>query len=168
STSSGISTGRVTADFNNHVEFDLGPLTPMAEVGIANSNALINTLSKRPYTTLGAMPHFKGGISAPLGKFVSVEFDGYENLAVGAQKLYSHLFAKRTAPTTGTSGSTNYKQSSSTSGTGIDTDNGFSTGISTTIRQRMDMGFTYDHSVAQKLDTVSFNIGFRIGKPASK
>src|SRR5262249_3695528 len=65
-TSTGISTGRATADFNNRLEFDLGPITPMAELGIANSNALINMV-KRPYSTLGALSHFKGGLSA-IGK----------------------------------------------------------------------------------------------------
>ena len=87
-TASGISTGRATADFNNRLEFSLGPITPLAELGIANTNALINMV-KRPYSTLGALSHFKGGLSLPLGKALDVEFAGYENLPLGAQKLYS-------------------------------------------------------------------------------
>ncbi len=170
STSSGISTGRVTADFNNHVEFDVLNITPFGELGIANSNSLVNTYIKRPYTTLGAMPHFKGGVSIPAGKNLSFEFSGYDNLAVGAQKLYSHMFSTKTSTsTTGTSTSTKSSQTFSkgsyASGTGsIDTDNGFSTGLSTKLGKHMDLSFMYDHSVAQQLNTVAFSIGFRLGK----
>src|SRR5438045_2089984 len=79
-TTNGISTGRVTADFNNHLEFDLGPFTPLAEVGITNSNSLIDMLVRRPYTTLGTLSHFKGGLSVPLFTGLLAEFSGYDHL----------------------------------------------------------------------------------------
>lgn len=167
-TSTGLSTGRVTADFNNRLEFDLGPITPLAELGIANSNALINTV-KRPYSTLGALSHFKGGLSLPLGKALDVEFAGYENLPIGTQKLYSHLIAKSSASGTAKgSGSKIYQQSASAVGTGIDEDNGFATGLNANLGKRLDMGFTYDHSVHQQLDTFGFSIGFRLGRARAK
>jgi hypothetical protein len=160
-TSTGISTGRAGADFNNHFEFDLGPITPLAEVGIANSNALINSFIKRPYTTLGALSHFRGGIGLPLGKNLSLEFSGYENLPVGIQKLYSHLYGKK-------SGSTPGGPASVVTGTGISEDNGFTTGLNASLGGRMDFSFGYDHSVNQQLNTVAFGVGIRLGKPAPK
>lgn len=168
-TSTGISTGRATADFNNRLEFDLGPVTPLAELGIGNSNALIDMV-KRPYSTLGALSHFKGGISLPLGKALDVEFAGYENLPLGVQKLYSHLVAKSsgTGTTTSGKGSKIYQQTASAVGTGIDEDNGFAAALSANLGKRLDMAFTYDHSVYQQLDTVAFSIGFRIGRARSK
>lgn len=167
-TSTGISTGRATADFNNRLEFDLGPITPMAELGIANSNALIGMV-KRPYSTLGALSHFKGGLSLPLGKALDVEFAGYENLPIGMQKLYSHLIAKSSSSGTGkSSGSKIYQQAASAVGTGIDEDNGFATGLNANLAKRLDLAFTYDHSVHQQLDTFAFSVGFRIGRARSK
>lgn len=170
-TSTGISTGRASADFNNHIEFDLGPITPLAEVGIANSNALINAFIKRPYTTLGALSHFRGGIGVPLGKNLSLEFTGYENLPVGIQKLYSHLYGKNSGPNPGR-GSGNpsqiFQQGSLATGTGITEDNGFTTGLNASLGGRMDFSIGYDHSVNQQLDTVAFGVGIRLGKPASR
>jgi hypothetical protein len=168
-TSSGISTGRATADFNNRLEFDLGPVTPLAELGIGNTNALIDMV-KRPYSTLGALSHFKGGLSLPLGKALDVEFAGYENLPLGVQKLYSHLLAKSSGSTTSGSGKSSkiYQQAASAIGTGIDEDNGFATALNANLGKRLDMAFTYDHSVHQQLDTVAFSIGFRLGRARAK
>jgi len=175
-TASGISTGRATADFNNRLEFSLGPITPLAELGIANTNALINMV-KRPYSTLGALSHFKGGLSLPLGKALDVEFAGYENLPLGAQKLYSHLIGRgssNSGPGSLNSGSGNgnsskiYQQIASAVGTGIDEDNGFATALNANLGKRLDLAFTYDHSVRQQLDTFAFSVGFRIGRARSK
>jgi hypothetical protein len=168
-TSSGISTGRVTADFNNRLEFDLGPVTPLMELGIANTNALINMV-KRPYSTLGALSHFKGGLSLPVMKHVDIEFAGYENLPIGTQKLYSHLVERGTGSSSSGRGNASqiYQQISSAVGTGIDEDNGFATGLNANFGKRLDIGFTYDHSVHQQLDTYAFSVGFRIGKVRAK
>ena len=175
-TASGISTGRATADFNNRLEFDLGPITPLMELGIANTNSLIDMV-RRPYSTLGALSHFKGGISLPVMKAVDIEFAGYENLPLGAQKLYSHLVGRGSAnsgPGSLNSGNGDgtaskiYQQISSAVGTGFDEDNGFATGLSANFAKRLDLAFTYDHSTRQKLDTFAFSMGFRIGRVRGK
>jgi hypothetical protein len=175
-TASGISTGRATADFNNHIEFDLGPVTPLMELGIANTNALIDMV-KRPYSTLGALSHFKGGISLPVMKAVDIEFAGYENLPLGTQKLYSHLLgggSVNSGPGNLTSGSGKgsaskiYQQIASAVGTGFDEDNGFATGLNANFGKRLDLAFTYDHSVRQQLNTYAFSVGFRLGRVRGK
>jgi hypothetical protein len=170
-TSSGISTGRATADFNNHLEFDLGPITPLAEVGIANTNSLINMV-RRPYSTLGALSHFKGGIALPLMKSLSIEFAGYENLPIGTQKLYSHEYVKGGSGTSLNAGkgsaSKIFQQAASIIGSGFDEDNGFSTALDSNFGKRMDVSLRYDHSIRQELDTFAFSVGFRIGKVRAK
>ena len=170
-TSLGLSTGRATADFNNHLEFDLGPITPLAELGIANSNSLINMV-RRPYSTLGALSHFKGGISLPLMKSLSIEFAGYENLPIGTQKLYSHEYVKGGSGSSINAGKGNvskiFQQAASIIGTGFDEDNGFSTALDSSLGKRLDVSLRYDHSVRQELDTFAFSVGFRIGKVRSK
>src|SRR5690348_6626098 len=87
-TSIGLSTGRATADFNNHLEFDLGHFSPLLDLGIANTSTLVNMV-RRPYTTLGMLSHYKAGLGLPLGKRLNLEIAGYENLPLGLQKLYS-------------------------------------------------------------------------------
>lgn len=166
-TSVGLSTGRPTVDFNNRLEYDLGRFTPLAEIGIGDSNTLINSLIKRPYSTLGALPHFKGGLSFEVVKNLSIEIAGYENVPIGNQKLYSKLYKSSGASGSGSASDPAYKKGSFTSGTGISEDNGFSTSVSTKLGKRMDVTVIYDHSVHQQLDTVAFSLGFRMGKANS-
>lgn len=164
-TSIGLSTGRVTADFNNHVEFDLGHFSPLLDLGIANTSALINAV-KRPYTTLGMLSHYKAGLGLPLGKRLSLEFAGYENLPLGLQKLYSQEF-NRGPGSVSSSGKGKsapiYEQVAAAFGKGFTEDNGFTTGLNAEMGRYMDMGFTYDRSARQQLDSFSFSIGIRIG-----
>jgi hypothetical protein len=61
-----------------------------------------------------------------------------------------------------------YQLAASAVGTGIDEDNGFATALTASLGKRLDMGFAYDHSVHQQLDTFAFSVGFRIGRARSK
>jgi hypothetical protein len=164
-TSLGISTGRFTGDFNNHVEFHLGRIAPLLELGIANSNTLINMV-KRPYTTLGLLSHYKAGLGLPLGKRLSLELAGYEDLPLGLQKLYSQEFNPATGFSSSGLGSSVpiYEQFARAIGNGFTEDNGFTTGLNAAMGRYMDMGFIYDHSGRQKLDSFAFTIGIRVGR----
>lgn len=165
-TSIGLSTGRATADFNNHVEFDLGHFSPLLDLGIANTSTLVNMV-KRPYTTLGLLSHYKAGLGLPLGKRLSLELAGYENLPLGLQKLYSQEFNRgpRSVSSSGKGKSAPiYEQVAAAFGKGFTEDNGFTTGLNADLGRYMDMGFTYDRSARQKLDSFSFSIGIRIGR----
>lgn len=164
-TSLGLSTGRFTGDFNNHVEFDLWRVSPLIELGLANTSALVSAV-KRPYTTLGMLSHYKAGLGIPLGKRLNFEFAGYENLPLGLQKLYSEFNrGPGSIPSSNGKGKSQpiYEQAAAIIGNGFTEDNGFSTGLSADLGRRIDMGFTYDRSARQQLDTVEFSIGFRIG-----
>jgi hypothetical protein len=164
-TSIGISTGRFTGDFNNHVEFDLGRVAPLLELGIANSNALVNMV-KRPYTTLGMLSHYKAGLGLPLGKRLSLELAGYEDLPLGLQKLYSQEFNRGAGFTSSGLGTSVpiYEQFATAVGKGFTEDNGFTTGLNAAMGRYMDMRFAYDRSGRQKLDSFSFSLGIRIGR----
>ena len=164
-TSIGLSTGRVTADFNNHLEFDLWRVSPLVEFGLADSSALINMV-KRPYTTLGLLSHYKAGLGLPLGKRLNLELAGYENLPLGLQKLYSQEFNRGPGSVTSSGNGKSapiYEQFATAIGNGFTEDNGFATGLSANLGRFMDMGFTYDRSARQKLDSIEFSIGIRIG-----
>src|SRR5260370_1970160 len=93
-TSSGISTGRPTFDLNNHLEREVGFLTPFAEFGFGDSSALVNKRVRRPYPTLGALSHFKAGAGMDFLKYFSFSLSGYETLPIGNQKVYSHEFVR--------------------------------------------------------------------------
>jgi len=165
-TSIGLSTGRVTADFNNHMEIDLGHFSPLLDLGIANSSTLVNMV-KRPYTTLGLLSHYKAGLGLPLGKRLSLELAGYENLPMGLQKLYSQEFNRGPGSVSSSGRGTSapiYEQVAAAIGKGFTEDNGFTTGLNADLGRYMDMGFTYDRSARQKLDSFSFSIGIRIGR----
>lgn len=164
-TSIGLSTGRFTGDFNNHLEVSLWHISPLVELGLANSNTLVNMV-KRPYTTLGALSHYKAGLGLPLGKALRFEMAGYEDLPLGLQKLYSQEFNRVTG--TGFSGvSTSapiYEQFAEAFGKGFTEDNGFTAALNAGMGRYMDMGFTYDRSGRQKLDSFAFSIGIRVGR----
>lgn len=164
-TSIGISTGRFTGDFNNHLEFDLGRVSPLLELGLANTSALVNIV-KRPYTTLGMLSHYKAGLGLPLGKRLNLELAGYENLPLGLQKLYSEEFNRGQGSVSSGKGKSApiYEQVAAAIGNGFTEDNGFTTGLSADVGRRMDMGFTYDRSARQKLESFEFSIGIRIGR----
>jgi hypothetical protein len=164
-TSIGLSTGRATADFNNHLEFDLGHFSPLLDLGIANTSTLVNMV-RRPYTTLGMLSHYKAGLGLPLGKRLNLEIAGYENLPLGLQKLYSQEFNR--GPGSVSSGGNGksapiYEQVAAAFGKGFTEDNGFTTGLNADLGHFIDMGFIYDRSARQKLDSFSFSIGIRIG-----
>ena len=166
-TSIGLSTGRFTGDFNNHLELDLGRLSPMLELGLANTSTLVNAV-RRPYTTLGMLSHYKAGLGIPLGKRLNFEFAGYENLPLGLQKLYSQEFNRGPGSIPSSNGKGKslpiYEQAAAIIGNGFTEDNGFSTGLNADLGRRVDMGFTYDRSARQQLDTIEFSLGFRIGR----
>ncbi|HKR31930.1 MAG TPA: hypothetical protein VJT08_15725, partial [Terriglobales bacterium] len=87
-------------------------------------------------------------------------------LPLGLQKLYSEFNrGPGSIPSTNGKGKSQpiYEQAAAIIGNGFTEDNGFSTGLSADLGRRMDMGFTYDRSARQKLDSVEFSIGFRIG-----
>src|SRR5260370_6078588 len=71
SSAKGLSTGRVTFDWDNHFAHGFDLFTPFLDVGVANSVPDTRFL-KRPYTSLGTLAHFAGGSEMDLGDKFSV------------------------------------------------------------------------------------------------
>ena len=167
-TSSGISTGRPTFDLNNHLEREVGFLTPFAEFGFGDSSALVNKRVRRPYTTLGALSHFKAGAGMDFLKYFSFSLSGYETLPIGNQKVYSHEFVRSKNGTVIRVGADGKKHRFALvavdSGQGILEDNGLTSELGVNLGSHIDLCATYNRSVRQSLDTVEFGIGYRFGR----
>jgi hypothetical protein len=167
-TSSGISTGRATFDLNNHFEHAFGFFTPLVEFGMGDSSALVNKRVRRPYTTLGPLSHFKAGGGFDFLKYFNFQMTGYENLPIGDQKVYSHLFVRRKNGSIIRLGADGKKHRFALvavdTGQGILEDNGLTSVFSINVGKHVDLSATYNRSLRQSLDTVEFGIGYRFGK----
>ena len=82
SSAKGLSTGRVTFDWDNHFAHGFDLFTPFFDFGVANSVPDTRFL-KRPYTSLGTVAHFEGGSEMDLGDKFSVSASGYYILPWG-------------------------------------------------------------------------------------
>ena len=190
-TSVGISTGRPTFDLNNHIEHNFGFFTPLAEFGFGDSSALADQqLSSRqanrfaghpvlaesvarqisrPYTSLGPLSHFRAGGTLDFLKIFSFEGSGYEDLPVGDQKIYSHLFlpAKNGGIIQIANGKRRrFESVRVATGQGIGEDNGLTGELTINLNRYMALDGTYQHSLRQHFDTVAFGISFTFGKGA--
>jgi hypothetical protein len=168
-TSSGISTGRPTFDLNNHLEHAWGFFTPLAEFGFGDSSALVNRRVRRPYTTLGPLSHFKAGADFEFLKAFDFQVAGYEDLPVGNQKIYSHLFRKLKTPIVLPGGKVKrYRLVRVDTGDGILEDNGVTNTMTISLGKHVDLSGIYQRSLRQSLDIVQFGIGFHFGRSSGK
>jgi hypothetical protein len=95
SSAKGLSTGRVTFDWDNHFAHGFDLFTPFFDFGVANSVPDTRFL-KRPYTSLGTLAHFEGGSEMDLGDKFSVSASGYYILPWGAQEIF--VRGKKSSP----------------------------------------------------------------------
>jgi hypothetical protein len=161
-TSSGISTGRATFDFNNHFDHTWNFFTPYAELGIGDSSSLITRLVKQPYTTLGPVSHFKAGAGFSWKVFY-VEGTAYENLPIGDQKVYARVITIRTLK----------KQKITTTrivdtGQGLLEDNGVGAGLAVRLSHNLTLGMAYQYSVRESFDSAVIAVSYRFGKRKRK
>jgi len=195
-TSSGISTGRPTFDLNNHIEHSFGFFTPIAEFGIGDSSALIdqsigvpytsllgrgttptsialiNQQIRQPYTTLGPVSHYRAGSTFDFLRIFSLTLSGYEDLPLGNQKVYSHLFVpSKTGKQIHIINGKKFRGFESVrevSGQGILEDNGVTGEMIITVNRHMALIGTYQHSLRQRFDAVAFGMSFAFGKYARR
>lgn len=151
STSGGLSTGRVTVNWNNHFDRDLGRIRPFVNAAVANSISDTHFFT-RPFTTLGLVGQFEGGGTVKVFPWVRLGASLYDDLPSGNQKVYSKLF-KMSGPPSGKG----FKQSRVTTGTSdIAKDNGFEVWLSFFEGHMGSLELGYQRSVTNKLDTFSF------------
>src|SRR5260370_28572480 len=87
SSAKGLSTGRVTFDWDNHFAHGFDLFTPFFDFGVANSVPDTRFL-KRPYTSLGTLARLECGSEMDLGDKFSVRASGYYILPWGAQDIF--------------------------------------------------------------------------------
>ena len=91
----GLSTGRSTFDWTNHIDHSISRLTPFVEAGLSNTTP-DSSLFLRPYTTLGFNTHIRGGASYVMWRFVSIGASGYDILPSGQQTVFSRVTRAQT------------------------------------------------------------------------
>ena len=153
----GLSTGRGTFDWTNHVDHSFSRLTPFAEVGVANT-IVSSALFVRPYTTLGLNAHFQGGAKYDLWKFFSVGASAYDILPTGQQTVFSRVAHGAAAQ---------HRRvfegnQQTTGGADIATDNGFSTWVDASPGRAVDLELGFTRSMHYDLNSFSFMLAFNL------
>ena len=144
----GLSSGRATVDFSNHLAHTYRHVSPYIEIGIGDSSTLADPLLNRNFTTLGPLAHFQAGAAFPLMYGASFATNAYEQLPIGDQKIYETI-ARPNAPTL-----------TVIAGRGISEDNGFTNTLDIPVGSQTTISGYYNRSLRFRDDTVSFGITF--------
>ena len=148
SSAKGLSTGRVTVDWDNHFARGFDRLTPFLDVGVANSVPDTRFL-QRAYTSLGTLAHFEGGSELDLGDKFSVSVSGYYILPWGTQQIF--VRGKKSSA------------SSIKGGASLTRDDGINLGLDYDLTRFVDLNAGYSRSVYNVLNTVSFGVELNVG-----
>jgi hypothetical protein len=166
-TNLGVSTGRGGLAWNNHFEKDFDKLTPFGEFGLSSQQGASKHFV-RSYTVLGKSADFRGGADIDLTHHFSAEASFYDVAPFGTQKLYSRVVPRKAAAAASNKKGRPYASQALTVGSSsLAADHGFGAGLSFDPRKRVSIGFDYNHSIVQSLDTVGFNISYRFGHVAA-
>jgi hypothetical protein len=125
----------------------------------------------RPFTSLGFVSHFEGGVKLKLSHYFSLGVSAYDILPSGQQKIYSKLI-KSEGTVSGVSSRSRkgvFESNHVTIGdAAIARDNGYSAWFDITPSSYMDLELGYNRSIPYALNTVSFGVGFNLGYLARK
>lgn len=141
----GLSTGRVTFDFSNHLEHTFGRLTPSVDLGMGDSSTLVNPLVTKNYTSLGPLAHFQTGLGVELPHGISFDTAAYEQLPVGDQKTY---------------GPSRNGKATVVTGRNITEDNGFTNALDIPLTRHTTFSAYYSRSLRIHNDTVAVGITY--------
>jgi len=147
-TDTGLSTGRVTFDFDNHLELSTSRLSYLLDIGAGDSSSLFNRLVTRDYTTLGPLAHFQLGLLVPLAFRSSFQSVAYEQLPLGDNKIYTTL----TRP--------GFPDQTVVSGRSVSEDNGFTNSLAIPFTRHLNLQGYYNRSLRLHLDTVAMGISW--------
>jgi len=160
----GLSTGRATFDWANRFDRTFSQVTPFLEAGFSNTTS-DSRLFLRPYTTLGLNTHFRGGAEVKVWKPLSLGGAGYDILPFGNQTVFSRVTGVPSGNGGGASHGRNFQVAQQTTGSAdIARDNGFSTWLDANLNHYVDAELGYTRSVHYDLNSVSFSLGFNVGR----
>lgn len=134
------------------------------EAGFSNTTS-DTRLFLRPYTTLGLNSHFRGGAEVNLWKSLSLGAAAYDILPFGNQTVFSRVSGVPSGNGVGASHERNFQVTQQTTGSAdIARDNGFSTWLDANLNYYVDAELGYTRSVQFDLNSVSFSLGFNVGR----
>src|SRR5262245_37421093 len=165
----GFSTGRVTFDWNNFVSRPFSHFTPFGNLGVANTISDTAFFS-RPFSSLGIVGHFEGGISYRLHRSLSIGASAYSVVPSGEQKIYSRVAKGQsnnlTSPATTAPGSGKAHTFESTAvivdAADLARDHGFASWLNIYPTSTMYLQTGYHRSVPYSLNTFFFGIGIQL------
>lgn len=146
----GLTTGRVTFDVSNRFDLALQRFSPNLEIGMGDSNTLVNHVNTQNYTELGPLAHFQAGLGVSLPLGVSFESALYEQLPVGDQKTYGPSRNGKTLIVTGRR---------------IAEDNGFINSLDIPLSRKVTLSTFYNRSLRFHADAVSVGITYVLRAP---
>jgi hypothetical protein len=144
----GLSTGRVTFDFRDHIERYVSQTGFILDLGLGDSSGLFNRLVMDQSSTLGPIAHFQTGLSYYLPGRQYIQSVAYEQLPIGDQKLYTTVVRPGAPPMT------------VVTGRGVTEDNGFTTSVGIPLTEHITASGYYSRSLRLHLDTVSVGITY--------
>jgi hypothetical protein len=173
----GLNTGHATFDWTNHFDHGFNRVTPFFDAGLSNTTQ-DSRLFIRPYTSYGLNTHFRGGAEIDLWKFIRAGAAGYDIAPFGNQTVFSRVVgasqvggATAGAPGTGGAGVSAgvahrpFNAGHSTTGSSsLAADDGFSMWVDASLNKYTDAELGYTRSVPYDLNSVSFWIGFNVGR----
>ena len=179
--SKGLSTGHATVDWSNYFDRGLGPWTPFAEVGIANT--VSDTMFFiRPYVTSGFVAHGQGGVRFRFARWIQAGAAGYIIEPSGQQTIVSRVVTAKsvgsgatlavtlpntpvTAVAKGLLNKPVFETTSITTGSAsLARDDGVSTWLLFGKSPGLNLQVGYTRSMEYDLDTLFFGIGFHVRK----
>lgn len=146
----GLSTGRVTFDFDNHLEATVPHSSSIFILGLGggDSSSLVNRLVTQDYTSLGPLAHFQVGLRTPLPFGALFQSIAYEQLPLGDNKVYATL----TRP--------GFPNNVVVTGYSASEDNGFTNSLAIPLTSRLTLQGYYNRSLRLHLDTAGVGLSF--------
>ncbi len=157
----GLSTGHATFDWDNRLDHDIGPLTPFADAGLANS-VTDTRFFLRPFTSFGKVAHFAAGTDVDLSHSFSLTLSAYDIAPWGTQTVFSRFVNQGSTGKGGQHGRPFELNHETTGTSGLTRDNGYTAGLSVSPKPYLDLGIGYTRSVHFALNTVSFGVGINL------
>jgi hypothetical protein len=149
----GLSTGKVSYNVNNHLEHNLGIFTPDVEVGIGTTSGLFRQQVKKNYISSGLLAFFQAGTSLDLPAKLGLDVEGYEQLPIGDQTVYSRTARKNATVLT---------QASSAE------DNGVSVELSGNLLKNVVLAASFNRSVRLNDSTEGLSLTYLFHVPPDR
>ena len=161
----GFSTGRATFDWNNYIEYALGPWSPFGSLGIANSISDTHFFT-RPFSSFGIVGQFEGGLLFDPVRWIGFGGSVYGVVPSGEQEVYIRGYRSGTSGSGG-SGSRRGRIFGDSEYVIVESedfrDHGFSGWVDLYPVPDVAFEFGYSRSVSYDLDTLYFSTRFNIG-----